>query len=431
MTVDEAPPRTAEQAALDGYRQSLRWKRRIYAAVIAVLVVTAAIVVKVAYSHGEISHATLRTTNTELIAPPLRPISVSPTQPWRSSDHSAIGTPVWDGTVVTYGPRAVRGRNALTGEITWSYTRTDRTVCTAIQTQGVTIAVFRLHGNCDQITALDSNTGKRKWFRTLDKDGHPLNGTPSYSVGDFTVLFTTKDVIYALDPGGGLDRWLYYRPGCAISGAVLGSQGALIHQTCTDPQCGAAKFCGPGDELVLRDATAGRSDNDKNNNPDQIKWSVPANGATLPVSADKVISAADPAFNSLQTHDAKTGRTTDELRLPGTTPSSDAIAAVALDDAELIWIGGATYAVPNTGDRLAWSLPTSGPPVVVPSESDTAPQLATAVLLVPTATGVGSVAAQSGKVSQQYAVEAPPPGSGVFPFSSGFIVAGSAMVAYR
>jgi hypothetical protein len=47
----------------------------------------------------------------------------------------------------------------LTGQITWSCTRTDRVVCAAIDAGGATIAVYRLHGECDELTALDSGTG--------------------------------------------------------------------------------------------------------------------------------------------------------------------------------------------------------------------------------------------------------------------------------
>jgi outer membrane protein assembly factor BamB len=432
VTVDELPPRSAEHAALDGYRRSLRWKRRVYAGVVTLLVLATVVVVKVAYAHGEISHATLHTAPSEPIAPPLGPISPAPRPSWRTSDSSAIGNAVWQGTVVTTGPHTVRGRNATTGEITWSYTRTDRLVCTAIQDQGTTIAVFRSKGNCDQLMALDSSTGKRKWFRTLDKDGHPVNGTPTYSVAPYTVLVTTADVIYALDPGGGLDRWTYSRIGCTIHGAVVGVQGALISQTCTNPDCGTQQFCGPGDQVLLRDATAGRSDDDKQN-PDKIKWSAAVSRPFVPVSADNVLSAQDPVSNSLRTFDVKKGTTVAEFSLPGTPADGQTVAQQSVADAEVLWINGSTVAVPNTGDRVLWSMPSAGPPVVLPTlGSESAPgAIATVTFLVPTASGVDTVAGTSGTPSRRYPVEAPSAGSSVQPFGSAFVVTGPATVAYR
>ena len=431
MTVDELPPRTAQQRALAGYRQSLRWGRRVYAAVIVLAIVAAVVVVKIAYSHGEISHATLRTTKTQLVSPPLRPIAATVTQAWRTSDATALGQPVWSGTVVTYGPRTVRGRNALTGEVTWSYTRTDRTVCTAMQVSGVTIAVFRLRGNCDQVMALDSDTGQRKWFRTLDKDGHPVNGTPSFSVGEFTVLITTPEVVYAIDPSGGLDRWTYFREGCRIDGAVIGTSGALISQNCTNPDCGTDTYCGTGQRLMLRDATLGRSDDDKKN-PDKFKWAVAANGAVLPVSADKVVAAVDPVVKTLQIHAVQTGRTLAEPQLTGSAPNVHTVASLAVDDASVLWLGDTAYAVSASAAQIVWSTPATGSAAFLPTsgQDDIPGALATCAFLVPTSSGVDSVDGK-GTVTAHHPVESPLPGSSVRPLGAGFVVAGDSTVAYR
>ncbi|MBN9619611.1 MAG: hypothetical protein J0H43_07750, partial [Actinobacteria bacterium] len=171
-----------QDSALTRYRARLRRARIIYATVLATLAAVVVTTVSIVWSRGEIAHTSLRTARTPAPATPLVLPSAHQTLAWRSGDHAAMGNPFWRGTVVTFGRHAVRGRVARTGAITWSYTRTDRTVCTAAQTQGATVVVYRDSGNCDELTALDSGTGARRWTRTLDEDGMPVNGTPRVTV---------------------------------------------------------------------------------------------------------------------------------------------------------------------------------------------------------------------------------------------------------
>jgi outer membrane protein assembly factor BamB len=436
LTSEDSPksiPSERAQAALDRYNARMRRLRSIYAAVIAVVVIAVAVVVRLAWSHGEIAHTTLRTASAPPPAVALQGASARQQLKWQSTDRTAIGTPYWGGTVVTYSADSVRGRDATTGQITWSYTRTGRTVCQAIQDQGVTIAIFELHGNCDQVTALDSNTGARKWTRTLDKDGKPLDGRPSYAVAQYTILLTTPSIIYAIDPGGGLDRWTFAQAGCTIHSAVLGSQGALISQTCVQPNCAGLKFCGAGRQLLLRDATAGRSDDDKNKgNPDQIKWNLIGSSA-VPASADQLISAVDTTANRLDVLDVTKGSTLGKLALHGTGTGPGPVAQLATTHAELLWIGGVTYSVELTGADFFWAAPTSGPPTVTPLAPTSLPDLNQSFVAVAGVSGSAGAALLepgTGKVRTSFAVDAPADAL-VYPFGSGFIVAGSTTKAFR
>ncbi len=317
---DELPP---SARALRDYRSRLRPWRIGYAAALVAVVAAALVVVKIAYAHGELSHATLSTAPSAAPSVPMSSPSATLTRAWSSPDHTAIGTPFYGGTVITYSTHTVAGRDAWTGKVLWSYTRTDRITCTAAQVNGVTIAVYALNGNCDELTALDSQTGARRWTRTLDKDAHTINGHPQFAVGQDTFMVTTPQAIYAISPdgtadqgNGGLDRWVFAQQGCTINAAVLGSAGALISQTCAHPDCSGQKFCGAGPQLLLRDPFAGeQSDSSKNKgNPDQIIWNHIGNAMT-PVSADGVISAIDPAKDSLTTFGAKKGKTLAALPL--------------------------------------------------------------------------------------------------------------------
>lgn len=422
------------QRALTEYNARLRKSRIGYGLLLAVLVIAAGVIVKIAYVHGEISHAKLSTAHSAAPSVPLAAPAAAPSQAWMSSDHTAIGTPYWGGTVITYSTHAVVGRDALTGKVRWSYTRTDRTTCTAAQIGGVTIAVFRLHGNCDELTAMDSGTGARNWTRTLDKDGHPVNGTPRFTAGQDTFMVTTPQVIYAISPdgtsgegNGGLDRWVFSEPGCTINSAVLGSAGALISQNCTHPDCGAQKFCGAGPQLLLRDPMASdNSDSSKNKgNPNQIIWNLIGNDS-IPVSADNVISAVTRGSDKLTTFSpaaADHGRTL--ATLPLTAPASGGAEAVATANAELVRLDGTTYLINDKGTSVRWHAATDALPTVASGAS-----LPDVEMVVPTSTGVALLDPHTGKVAKTFAIPAPASGSRVYAFGTGFVVAGARTVVY-
>ena len=411
----------------------MRRNRVIYFSVIGVVVLALGIAVGIVWSRGETAHTTLRTAADPAPSVVLQAPSASQERAWQSSDRTAIGTPYWGGTVVTYNADSVRGRNARTGAITWSYTRTDRTVCQAIQDQGITVAIFELNGNCDQVTALDSGTGERKWTRTLDKDGQPLNGQPSYSMTPYAVMLSTPSVIYTIDPSSGLDRWVYHPVGCTIHAAVIGTQGALISQTCQDPKCNGRTFCGTGPQLLLRDASAGRSDEDKDKaNPDQIKWNLIGTSA-VPASADQLISAVDPVTGQLQVLALRKGRTLYRHGLQGQVISSEPIVALASDHAELLWIAGTTYAVGLTGADVLWTTPTPVPPTLTAllATPGGTPTLRSSTVAVANSDGIVLLAPGTGKPARSFPVGPPPAASLVYPFGTGFVLAGASTTVYR
>ena len=428
----------AGTAAVDRYTARMRPWRIVYAALITVAAVVLVVIVKIAYSHGEISHATLRTV---AVPPPSVALHVPPTgatlaQAWSSTDATAIGTPYFGGTVVTHDHQTVRGRNALTGTVTWSYSRSDRTVCQAIQDQGVTIAVYELHGNCDELTALDSATGARKWTRTLDKDGAEFNGPARYAVVPNTVMFVSAGAIYALDPSGdsangngGLDRWVFADKACRINGAVLGSTGALISQTCTNRDCSDQKFCGNGRQLLLRDGVTGEDNNSSTNhrNPDQIKWNL-LDSTLLPASADQVVAALEPGGARLAVLNSKTGKAQNRLALAQHSTTVSGVATAA--DAELLRVGTTTYAIESNAARFTWQAQTAALPTVTGSGGAT-PNLDVASLAVPTRNGVALLDTSTGKARTNFTVRIPAATGQAFPVGRGFLIAGSTTAFVR
>lgn len=449
MTVDSPPPSTADpepgaapettsaaarqpDGPLEDYLAAMRGPRRIYAAVIVAVVAAIVVAVAVLWSGSEAAHTTLH--RAAAAAPPVPSGTASDPlrQAWHSDDSTAIGTPYWIGTVVTYDAHTVRGRNGSTGAVAWSYSRSDRTVCQAIQDQGTTIAIYDHDGNCDEVTALDSGTGTRKWTRTLDKDGYPLNGHPTYAVSPITIMLTTPSVIYAFDPGSGLDRWTFSQQGCAIHDAALGTVGALISQSCSKPKCSGLKFCGAGPQLVMRDATAGRSDDDKDKaNPDQIKW-IRLGLDAAPASADQLVSAVNRSTQQLIIFDAGKGTSGAQLALRPAAAAAE-ITATPTQHAELLWIDGTTYAVNLQSQTLMWSTPTQHPPTL--SEQGTqnlsdVPDLSTALIAAVNGSGIQVLAGSDGRVVHTYAINV---GSAAqaYPYGTGFVVTGTPTTVYQ
>lgn len=442
---DAAARQAQSRRALERYRRRMRPWRLAYAAAVLALIVGVGVVVKIAYAHGEISHARLRTAAVPAPSVALGTPSADLQTAWRSSDRAAIGTPYWGGTVVTYSRHAVSGRDARTGAVTWSYTRSDRTVCTAAQLGGVTIAVFGLAGNCDELTAVDSETGARRWTRTLDKDGHPIDGRPSFAVGQYTFLVAAPQVIYAISPdgtasagNGGLDRWVFAEQGCTINGAVLGSQGALISQTCVHPNCGSRQFCGPGPQLLLRDPTAGDDSNDTKN-PDKIIWNL-LGSALRPVSADGVLSAMQPDGRTLTLLGRDKGATVGSVSLgrsvPGGALALGAAAggpptAVPVARGELLHLGGATYSLAENATSIGWTAGGNAPTLTA-TDGSAAPDAAHSVLLAPTSTGLAQLDVTTGAVQHDYRLPEPASSSArVYPLGTGFLIAGTGTVVYR
>jgi hypothetical protein len=429
---DGPPPRPAaanprSDAALAGHAQRMRALRRIYAAALAVIAAAAITVFVVEYARGEISHASLR----PIADPPPSVALTSPsgrlTKAWSSNDVTAVGMPYYNGTIVTHDQHTVRGRDALTGRQTWSYTRTDRTVCAAIQNDGVTIAVYRLGGNCDELTAVDTGTGQRKWTRTLDKDGAVFDGPATYSVQPDNVMLVSRTSIYALadENDGGLDWWTFYHPGCTINSAILGVAGALISQTCHKERCDGKKFCGDGRQLLLRQGEAGTSDS--KTNPDQIVWNK--RGSDLqPAIAGEHVAARDPSTGKLVLLEQKTGKVQAELPTAGSTSTSAFTSAL---DADLYWTGGQTYALKTNETSFAWHAPTGYLPTALNATGQANAPLGKSRVTAPGSTGILDLDGATGSVTHRYPVAAPAAGSLVYPFGTGFLLAGSSTTVYR
>ncbi len=236
------------------------------------------------------------------------PVGRAAARRWRTTDRLADRRPA----VGRHGRHLLRHTVRRTRRphrrATWSYTRTDRTVCTAGQVGGTTIAVFEIRGNCDEVDALHSGTGSRRWTRTLDMDGSPLNGRPAFQRRRSRCMVThRRSAIYAIDPATGYNRWTYHRYGChdrrrgAGHGRRADQPDLLDRESCCRTRSSAA--AGRSCSCATRDA--GDSDDKSKDNADKIMWITRRQHAAVPVSADAVVSAATPDGSRL--HPARPG----------------------------------------------------------------------------------------------------------------------------
>ncbi|MEV6874109.1 hypothetical protein [Amycolatopsis sp. NPDC051128] len=155
------------------------WNRprdRVLAALIAVGVVAVALVVGVTSDSAA-------TDRTEAAPPPPLPaapdkVPGSLAELW-SARSGATPVPVAAGdAVATADGGEVAGRDPLTGQIRWHYTR-DLPLCTVNETWGRLNAVYHKSRNCSEVTQLDPGTGRI----TAQRNGNAELGTQLVSDG--------------------------------------------------------------------------------------------------------------------------------------------------------------------------------------------------------------------------------------------------------
>jgi outer membrane protein assembly factor BamB len=402
------------------YVASMRRQRRWYFAAVAAVAAIAVVVTVVVWFSGEITHVHLHSVKT---APPSVPLGTPPAAPaakWQSHDATAIGAPFTGGTVVTYSMHTVSGREALTGRAYWTYTRTDRSVCQVAQVQGRAIAIFENGGACNEVTTLDTGTGQREWTRTLDENGLTVTGRPVFLATSDTLYVWMPGFVYSIDPSSGYDRWTFPADdGCMLTSVVPGSAGVLMSERCAD-----------GDQLLLRDRTAGIDDKQQSEDKkNQVLWRH-RHTSTVPVTADSVVAALDPSTRQLVTYDPAKGKVGTRVSLQPAPGATAPISQAASNDGELVWIAGTAYALDGSGQQQWSAAVATLPTVTAPDGSAVAADLASARLLVPTSDGVASLDGRTGKVTTQYPVPAPAADSQVFPVGNGLLVAGPSATYY-
>jgi hypothetical protein len=390
-----------QHPALVAFQDRTRRGMRIYAAVLVGLVVLAFVAVKLAYAHGELNKVS---ASTGTVPTPIqaRTTGSALSLAWQSDDRPAGGNPFSDGIVVSYDAHTVNGRDALTGAVRWHYTRSDETVCSVLQQDSSTIAIYRRKGNCDEVTGFVTATGVAKWYRTLMDDGKTSTASTSN-----VVLTVADQSVHEFDNAGGLDRWNWTPPAsCTVSRALVGTIGALI-----------SLDCGATHRLVLRDLF-----NDKD------KWTVNTASAMVPLAASAFVGALDPATGAVHSYAADKGTDSVTDRLPGAVVSDLPRAATSIDylngsglTVEFNWVGK-LISLSNKG-KVNWTAAATSAPWLV------------GTTLIAAADGAGRVVSYRAGSGQPQLTStlspAPAATERPYPIGAGLLMAGNRLAYYR
>ena len=107
------------------------------------------------------------------------------------------------GTVVTADGRVVQGRDPVTGQVRWSYSR-GSDLCGVAGVYRYAVAVYRDDRGCGQVSTIDGSTGKRGPARSSYSDQHvslSSDGTTVLSAGDTRLELWRSDMVRMLSYG--------------------------------------------------------------------------------------------------------------------------------------------------------------------------------------------------------------------------------------
>jgi hypothetical protein len=328
------PSRDARAAVAAARARTRRaWRFQLIGALVVLLVL--GLIVGRVWQTSEIRAVRLHTATVSAQPLPSGAPAAAVKQAWQTDAVTASGSPVFDDVVVTSSGRSVIGRSVIDGSQRWSYTRTDRQLCTVVGASGLAIAIYAHDGLCDEVTALDIDTGQREWVRTFTLTASPAE--LRVASDDTHLLVVAPDAVELIGVSSGIDFWLNSQPtGCRTKSAVLGDNGVLI-----------ASSCSSGDTLQLR----------RPGDKDNAVWSKPLDGRT-PLTADRIAMALEPDGRIIDVLNQQNGNVSSNIRLTDQVTPSGQIASFAPSLSAAVYViqvGSSTIAIQATGaGALAW-----------------------------------------------------------------------------
>ncbi len=373
-------------------------------------------------------HGTVSTPAAAAVPPPPAAEAVPSgfTAAWRAASAATPGPVVAGPVVVTGDGDAVAGRDALTGEVRWTYTR-DIPLCTVgagfpDHDGGRALALYRNGTWCSELTSLHPDTGTRD--RQRNPDVHP--GTRLLDGGS---LVTATGPTYLEVFRSDLVRTVEYgdvptprqvgrqpRPGCESTGFAATSGRVAVLQRCPNEAT---------DRLTVLIPDGAEADKPQ----EEFSVPMPASNATLvAVSEDRVAVALPdpPRLEVLDRSGAQVGLI--GLDVPAADvarPPVTGVPVVTGDDAHLYWwTGSRTVALDSLDLTPDWTLPGTLGPAVDYADG----------LLVPVPAGLAVISPATGRTEQTLPVARADTRAGVVPAVSGETVLeqrGTDLVALR
>ena len=322
----------------------------IAAAVLAVLALVGGILV---WRLSAAAATTSVTGPSDSAARPADPTAVPAalTQLWRAPSAATPAPVTVDGVVVTGDGSEVLGRDAVTGEVRWRYTR-DIPLCTVGAAWGRAVAVSRRGDFCSEVTTLDGVTGARGAQRNADLGpgaGLLQNGTLMAATTPDFIEVWRSDLVKTTEYGNAQapeQPEKQPRTGCRYSSFAL-TQGRL----------GVLEHCPgePDDRLTVL-----KPDSTEADKPEpEFSTVLPGRGGQLvAMTADKV-AVALPGPARLLVLD-NTGAVQQTYPLPDgelTSGPPGTVATVHVDGNRVYWWTGAhTVALDGAELRPLWTV---------------------------------------------------------------------------
>jgi hypothetical protein len=297
---------------------------RVVAAVIAVVVVTAGVVI---YLNSDVraTESVLGPAADSPDAPTVVPTAL--TQAWTLPTDASLGAVASPyGVVVTTDATTVTGHDAVTGEFRWSYGRTNETLCAVgsgdtdapgVQSRGKVrgvMAVSAKNGYCSQVMLLDPDTGDRHYYRTSpNQPGGSLAFGGPYAawLGPSLLELWRDDLVRTIQYG---DLPAPPKPNAAHLGCTFTDIALADEQFATVEHCTTS----PNARVVINWATPDSAPN-KPSDQDVFKHDPRADIDTgspaariVGITADRVavlVSAPEPAVVVYDATGAETSRT--------------------------------------------------------------------------------------------------------------------------
>jgi len=232
-------------------RTRFRRKRDYAVLVLIVLVVAGGATV---WWRGSDAAATVSQTGSTNVTVPPKPTAVPAEfkQLWQALSGATPDPVVVGPTAVTGDKHTVTGRDPVTGEVRWSYDRTNLDLCTVSAAWGKALAVYHKTHNCSEVTELDGVTGKRGAQRNGDAEMNTqlmTDGTFVSTSGSKLVDTWRSDLVQTQQYGtvtAVVNHDKQPRLNCVYSSELAGPNLLGVLERCPDEQFNRLTVLRPG-----------------------------------------------------------------------------------------------------------------------------------------------------------------------------------------